>query len=475
MISTTFHKAIVFGVLFFFISTGTFFLPDRYYSVHAFSVGEEKEIGEKLLSVIRREFTILDDPDISQYINKLGTEILQVTGPQYFDFHFFVINNKTFNAFAAPSGLIFFHTGLIETMANENELISVLAHEIGHVQSRHIAERIEKSSKVSIATLALVLAGIAVGNGALAEALITGGLAAGASMNLSFSRKDEEESDRLAYKWLKESNRDPEAMVGMLRKMYRVSRLHRDMVPPYLLTHPDPSQRLNYVQDMLDTDQGYTFKKADDFSFQRIKYRILAESKDPILLLTRYRKETARVKKEDRDSIMPYYGLSLAYAANADFKNAAKSLKKVISFYPGQPILLTDLGVIYFGEGRYKKALKLFQKAREADPDDAYTAYYLALSYEQLGDEAKALLYYKELLPVLPTYSRIRYNIGQILAAQGKTGEGHYYLGVYHWQEGDSKTATYHLKKAIHSLKPGNNLRIQAENLLKTIKRLEKV
>lgn len=462
-------------MLFFFTLTGVFFLPGSYYAAYAFSVGEEKEIGEKLLSVVRKEFKVLDDQDISQYINKLGKEILEVTGPQYFDFHFFIINNKEFNAFAAPSGLIFFHTGLIETMDNEDELISVLAHEIGHVQSRHIAERIAKSSKVSLGTLALVLAGIAVGNGAVSEALITGSIAAGASMNLSFSRKDEEESDRLAYKWLKASDRDPNAMVAMLQKMYRVSRLHRDMVPPYLLTHPDPAQRLNYVQDLLVMDKADHYKKADNFSFQRIKYRILSKSKDPSLLLTRYRKEVSSVEKADRDSVMPYYGLSLAYSANADFENATKSLDKVISLYPEQPILLTDLGVIYFDEGNYTKALTLFQKAREADPDDAYTAYYLGRCHEQLGDKTKALRYYKELLPVLPNYSRLRYNIGQILAAQGETGEGHYYLGVYNWQEGDPKNATYHLQKAVQELKQGNHIRNEAEALIETIKRLEKI
>ncbi|MDX1777212.1 MAG: M48 family metalloprotease, partial [Desulfobulbales bacterium] len=97
----------------------------------AFSVGEEKEVGEELLTMIRREFDLIDEPDIIQYINELGRETLAVAGSQYFDYHFFVIKNKELNAFAAPSGLIFFHSGLIESLDKEGELVGVMAHEVG--------------------------------------------------------------------------------------------------------------------------------------------------------------------------------------------------------------------------------------------------------------------------------------------------------------------------------------------------------
>lgn len=76
-----------------------------------FSIGEERDIGEQLLLAIRGEFELLDDPDIVQYINRLGQQVLDIAGPQYFDYHFFVVKNDQFNAFAAPSGLIFLIPG----------------------------------------------------------------------------------------------------------------------------------------------------------------------------------------------------------------------------------------------------------------------------------------------------------------------------------------------------------------------------
>ena len=88
----------------------------------AFSVGEEKEVGEQLLTMVRKGFTLIDEPDVIQYINELGQGTLAVAGSQYFDYHFFVIKNKELNAFAAPSGLIFFHSGLVESLDSEEEL-----------------------------------------------------------------------------------------------------------------------------------------------------------------------------------------------------------------------------------------------------------------------------------------------------------------------------------------------------------------
>ena len=75
---------------------------------HGLSIGEERMLGEQLLYAVRSRFDLLDDPDITQYINEIGQELLAVAGPQYFDYHFFVIKDDQFNAFAAPSGLIFF-------------------------------------------------------------------------------------------------------------------------------------------------------------------------------------------------------------------------------------------------------------------------------------------------------------------------------------------------------------------------------
>ena len=249
--------------------------------VSAFTIGDEREMGEKLLYSVRSTFPLVDDLDITQYITSLGQSVLEVAGIQYFDYHFYVVDSNQFNAFAAPSGLIFFYSGLIEKMNSEDELVSVLAHEIGHIVKRHLASRMEKGKYTSIASFGMALAALAFG-GAAAPALFTGALATGQSLNLHFSRQDEEEADLMAYDWLKKLNRDPEGQVQMLETMRRIARYRSEQPPQYLVSHPNPEERLHYIESLLDNDRENlkeTTNSPDDFEFFRFKYRILVQSK----------------------------------------------------------------------------------------------------------------------------------------------------------------------------------------------------
>lgn len=436
-------------------------------TAYALSVGEERELGEKLLALVRREFKILDAPDISQYINRLGQEILNVAGPQYFDYHFFVINNREFNAFAAPSGLIVIHSGLIDAASSEGELVSVLAHEIAHVSQRHIAERIAKSTKINIGTAALLIAGIALG-GVPAEAVIAGSTAAGATMGLKFSRQNEEEADRLAFKWMKAKGRDPAAMVTMLEEMRRISRYRRAMLPAYLLTHPEPEQRISYVKNLLLMHPPTQHQEQSEFEFQRIKHRIMAMTREPLTLLPLFLKKTS----EEPTNIMAWYGLSQIYLALRDFNKAQTALQKVIHNYPDQTILTTDLGVIYFTSGQHHKALNILKAAVQKTPDCLYTSFYYARGLQMTGHSAKALELYKKLLLKLPDYAQLYFLIAEIQSLQNSHSK-HYYIGMYKWLEGENRNARFHLKQAVKNLPAEHEIHQKAQEMLETIERLE--
>ena len=439
----------------------------------AFSVGDEKEVGEKLLSVVRQSFDVYDDIDIVDYINTLGARILKVTGHQFFDYHFFVIKNSDFNAFAAPSGLIFFHSGLIEAMNNEGELVSVMAHECGHVTSRHISNRIQKTKKTSMLSAAMLIAGIAIGAGPLTEALVAGSMAGSAAMSLKFSRLDEEEADRLAYKWMLDLKMDPAPMVTMLNKMHRQSVYLTANIPPYLLTHPEPKRRKGYVQDLIQSsEKNSSYPLRDDFDFLRIKYRIMSEVKNAATMRAIFTKQAS--KDNIQEAQMAYYGLFLAQLNAADYEKAEESLRKVMGYFPDKSILITDLGVLYAKSNRPELAFDLFSKASKLDPESSYTQYNLALLYQKMGKNSKALHLYENLLVKFPNHARMHYNIGNIKAQTGKEASSHFHLGYYFWLDGDKKNSTYHLERAKNQSKDMPTQH-RAVALLKKIKRLEKM
>jgi predicted Zn-dependent protease len=441
--------------------------------VQAFSIGDEQKAGEQIQATIHQEFALLDDPDINQYVSRLGREILSVAGPQYFDYRFYVINDRDFNAFAAPSGLVFVNSGLIEAMENENELVGVLSHEIGHVVRRHIADRIEKGTKIGIGTAVLILAGIALGGGNLSEAVITGAMATGASMNLKFSRENEEEADRQAFSWMVQMGRDPNDILSMLNKMRRIAILKTGKIPSYLLTHPAPEQRIDYIQDLLQSaETQQTANIADNFRFARIRYRIMVNTKDSTTLLPILLKKAAGT---DDEAKMARYGLALIYQQDGNFAKSRQYFQELLAGYPNQAILKTDLGLGYIREGKPAEALKLFSAAHVADPDDAYTIFQLARTLEDTGQTGAAIELYQRMLNLTPTFAGLNFSLSRALTTTGHADQGYYFNGVANWLEGNLAAARYHLQKAIDTLPVNDPLSEKSRDLLTKIKQLEKL
>jgi len=418
----------------------------------AMTVGEEKELGEKLLFTARKNFKLLDDPDISQYMNNLGRSVLNVAGPQFFDYRFFVVKNDEFNAFAAPSGLIFFFTGLIETTKTEDELISVMAHEIGHVGSRHIADKLEKDRTITATTLALAVASLALGNTALSQGLFTGSLAAGQTMSLSYSRQNEEEADRLAFRWMQKMHRDPHAMEEMLKTMRRIARYRSGQIPAYLMTHPNPEIRLDYIDSLLDTESTktaqYYYEKTDNFDFLRIKYRILVEVKEG-QDLRNYFTNIMNSNNDAESRTMAEYGLSLLETKEFDYKNALAHIQDVRKHYPDKNSLKVDHGIILMEEGFLPEALALLQQAVNSDKNDMNAAFQLGRAFALSGKNKEAKELFMRVKVVMPEYSRLYFELGRLEADAGKQGLSFYYLGMYYMYEGELKLAKQSLEKAL--------------------------
>ena len=442
--------------------------------VSAFTISEERVVGEKLLYSIRTAFDLIDDPDITQYITKLGHEVLEVAGIQYFDYHFFVIDNKEFNAFAAPSGLIFFHSGLIATMNSEDELVSVLAHEVGHIVKRHLASRVEKGKYTSVASVGLALAALAFG-GAATPALLTGALATGQSFNLHFSRQHEEEADLMAYGWMKELHRDPEGQVKMLESMRRIARYRSEQLPQYLLTHPNPEERLNYIESLVDIDKEYleeTKRTTDNFEFIRFKYRILAKTKES----KDFKAFLAGIIADSRSSefmkVMAYYGLSQLAKNENDISKRLAFLDKVINHFPEKNILKVDRGTLEFAGGQFEEAERTLRKALAKDSSDMYATVTLAKLLYATGQTSEAEKYFQTVSYQLPEYPQVYFELGQIASDYKQGGNSSYYLGKYYLYKGRLKQAEQHFKKALRSDSLSEKMKGETGELLKTIKRL---
>ena len=452
------------------------FLAGTLGQAYGFSIGAEREVGEKLLYSVRSSFNLIEDPDITLYITKLGRSVLDVAGIQYFDYHFYVINSKEFNAFAAPSGLVFFYSGLIETMNSENELLSVMAHEIGHVVKRHLADRIEKGTYSSIASLGIALAAIAFG-GTAAPALLTGALATGQSMNLHFSRQNEEEADAMAFTWLEKMHRNPEGQARMLESMRRIARYRSEKLPQYLLTHPNPEARLGFIEGLIDSTGGVAsknFQKEDNFEFLRFKYRVMSQTKEPEPLKMYLANIQSRSEKDSLEFVMAGYGLALLAEKENDSKRALVLLDEASAAFPQKNILLADHGRVLLEAGDLEEAEKVLSELLKREPSNVYGEYLMGKLLYRKGEIERAADFFSRVSYEIPEFSAVYFELGQIASDRKNKPLSLFYLGKHYLYEGRLKLAALNLHEAGQGEKLEPEKERERKVLLEKIKKLKK-
>jgi predicted Zn-dependent protease len=237
---------------------------------------EERKYGEEIMQQYERQSPeYLDDPETIDYINRLGYQLVAASAARQIDFEFFVMRNPYFNAYALPGGFIAVHTATILMAQSESELASVMAHEIGHVQQRHVARSLahqKDTAMIALGSMLLALLAARSGQGQGTEAALAVGQAAAIARQLSFSRDNEREADRVGFQILTDAGFDPQAMVSMFSRMENGTRAYASIAPAYLRTHPMDEERIADMQGRVRSAR--THQHADSLDFQLIRSRL---------------------------------------------------------------------------------------------------------------------------------------------------------------------------------------------------------
>ncbi len=215
------------------------------------TVNDEEKMARSFLKVIYNYYEIIEDPVVADYVSKIGNRIVAGLDKPLFNYHFYVIKTDPYNAFAIPAGYIFINSGLLMAMEDEDELAGILAHEIAHVNARHISQKIEMSKKIGWARMAGmaagILMGVAGGGGEATQAVTRGSAAAAQTAELSYSRENEIQADQLGLNYLADAGYSGEGLLKVLKKMRSKQWFDSKQVPTYLMTHPAVDDRIAYL------------------------------------------------------------------------------------------------------------------------------------------------------------------------------------------------------------------------------------
>lgn len=422
----------------------------------AISIEQEREMGDEFLTSIRNQLDLVEDDYAVEFINDLGNYLISQLETRPFTFHFYIVKENQLNAFAGPGGHIFMYTGLIETMDKIDELAAVMCHEIGHVSSRHISDRLKKGSMLGLATMAGILAGAMIG-GEAADAIITGSIAAAYQKQLSYSRDDERQADQAGFKYSYESGFDPSALVSALSKLQQGWGANE--VPQYLLTHPLGPERMSSLEALIASNPPSVTKKETEH-FRKIYPLIRTILKASCMEARDAEKYFRSELEKDPGSPLANLGLAMALKEESEYPKSIEHFQKSIKEGLPNPIpALRYLSEAYQLQGQDKEAINTLKEALELNDRDKSTLFMLASSYQNIEEYSKASEIYERLAFMEPVKDEVYYNLGITYGREDNLGLAHYNFGLYYKKLNRIQEARFHFEKAKEY--SGNNPKLQ--------------
>lgn len=213
-----------------------------------FSKQQDVQLGQESAAQVRKQMTVINDPVLTDYVNRVGKRLVasQEAQESGFPFTFEVVADPSINAFALPGGPMFINTGLLKAVDNEAQLAGVMGHEMSHVILRHGTNQ---ASKRNLIELPAALAAQMTGKGSMMGQLAQLGIGLGAnSALLSFSRSAENQADLTGSHLMAEAGYDPMELAHFFSKLSSPGKGMTGSLAQFMSDHPNPGNREQAIE-----------------------------------------------------------------------------------------------------------------------------------------------------------------------------------------------------------------------------------
>jgi beta-barrel assembly-enhancing protease len=432
----------------------------------AVSLEEEYEVGQAWSRQMRSQGMVLEDPEVSDYIQTIGHSLSSHAEEGQHQFNYFVVRDPVINAFAMPGGFIAINSGLFLVTRNENELAGVMAHETAHVTQRHLVRGMIDQTHAGLLSTAAMLAAIILGATAgrgdpsVMEGAILGAQSAAIQHQINYTRTQEFEADRIGIGTMAAAGYDPLGMASMFEELNRNSPSpDRVKAIEFLIDHPLSAERVAEARNR--AEQIGRIHHEDSLGYLLMRERLRSLVGNP---------QTAReyyanlVKNGAGLSVEERYGKAVA-DINARVPAAAiPDLKALVAEYPLVTQFYGALGQAYLANGQTRESQAILEKGLGLFPRNAPVTIRLAETLMHAGDNQRAQLILDDLFnQVEPTPNQARL-IAKAASAAGNVADSYYYMADYYLMNGDLSAASNQLALALGlpNLNPIQRARISA-------------
>lgn len=412
---------------------------------------EEQRLGLETMRKLRERDLIVDDVQLNTYLASIGQSIVTYADQNGVPYTFFLVRSSSINAFALPHNFIGINAGLLLATEREDELAGVVAHEIAHVSQRHIVRAIADMRRMTIPLAAAMLA-----SAALAAASKQGGqaamvstMAASAQHQISFTRANEQEADRVGMRLLAKAGFDPRGMSDFFAKLERLSGSSENRVPEMLLTHPRPESRIADTRDRFETPtpgKKPVVRSRKAYELAKARARVLATD-DAQTLIREF--ETTLAKGSPADETATRYGYALALRQAGRYDEAQQQIERLRKSDPDRLAFRLEAAEIALAKGEQERGWRQFEEARQLYPDDFVLAMHYGRALAAQGDPRQGLRLLRPHLNRHPNEPQLYATYAQAAQRAGDLAATHATMAEYHYLNGDLLPAIEQLELGI--------------------------
>lgn len=411
---------------------------------------EERELGAEVFRQIQAFNMLLDDHELTAYIQQLGQRLVNASDEaRGKPFRFFVIRDSSINAFALPGGYIGVHTGLIRAAQTEAELAGVLAHEIAHVTQRHIARHIDATRGWDIASTALMLAAIVAGgaNPDIAQAAIGIGMSLSYQQKVNFTRAHELEADRLGISTLAKAEFDPIGMEGFFRRLASQSRLYGEGIPELLRTHPYSTTRMAEARSRREALHVANPRQSQTFHLMQARAELAAYELAS--------DKAARFSDDSSDSaVVNAYAQSITLRALRKYPEAVASARRAVALAENKaqiPLLKMELARAQHENGETEEAIQLLRTLHRSDRMNHAATLQLANWELEVGNAASVRQLLLESEAFATNIPDVFHLLARAAGDMNEAAEVQYQMANWHVARGDWAQAIRQLRNAVEN------------------------
>lgn len=416
--------------------------------------------------------SLIRDAEVESVLRDFSTPVFEAAGLHPQSIRIFIVNDPAVNAFVAGGQNIFFHTGLLINAKRADEVIGVIAHEVGHISGGHLARTQDQLNKLSTPQILTYVLGtttaLLLGSPEVGFAILTGGAQLTLQNFLQYSRTQERAADAAAVTILERLKLSPEGLYAFLNTL-SISNQWREDGSPYMRTHPTDTERLHFLEKAISQSPyrgtRSTQRQDDQLAFVRGKLTGFLTAASDL--------KTLPASKGVLDA---RYARAIADYRERFVDQGRAGMQALITDYPWHTYIYDTIGQLEAMNGHTEKSFTAYQKAYHALPFDALIRLSLGNAYlERAKNEsnaAKKTHVYGSAEEHLgfaaqkEPYNALAWRSLSIAqAGLGKKGLAELSLAEIALQRNDLKQADLHIQRAAITLKAVDEGWIQLQDL----------